>query len=154
MAGEKINIITLNVNGLNNLEKADRLFHMLNFKKFDIILLQETKIERHKAPDLINLWYQTTEGGQAFFNPSETKGARGVAVLLANKLKNAKTKNIDTTTFNERAILMEIEFENEWFHITNVYAPNDAKNRKSFLQKIGEAMDPNKTNFLAGDLIS
>ena len=151
MAGEKINIITLNVNGLNNLEKADRLFHMLNFKKFDIILLQETKIERHKAPDLINLWYQTTEGGQAFFNPSETKGARGVAVLLANKLKNAKTKNIDTTTFNERAILMEIEFENEWFHITNVYAPNDAKNRKSFLQKIGEAMDPNKTNFLAGD---
>ena len=46
--GEEIKIASLNVNGINNLSKRNRLIHLFNDKerhKFDIILVQETKLD-------------------------------------------------------------------------------------------------------------
>ena len=48
MIGEEIKIASLNVNGINNFSKRNRLFHLFNDKerhKFDIILVQETKLD-------------------------------------------------------------------------------------------------------------
>ena len=40
--GELINSLSLNVRGLQNRNKQNKIFQFLKTKKFDIILLQET----------------------------------------------------------------------------------------------------------------
>lgn len=39
---ENLNIVSLNVSGLQNNNKRNRIFQYLKIKKYDVILLQET----------------------------------------------------------------------------------------------------------------
>ena len=78
----KLCIISLNINGLFDENKRQNLFQILENKKADIILLQEThsKIEEEKK-------WQKKWKGKSFWHSGNTESkASGVAILLKENL--------------------------------------------------------------------
>ena len=72
-----VSICTINVNGIAELPKCEKVFRYLLDNHFDIYLLQETHL-----PDVIQgkLW-ETQWGGHALWSPG-TKRSAGVGLLL------------------------------------------------------------------------
>ena len=56
MSQNKVNILTLNVRGLNDISKRHNIYQWIKDQKSDIILLQETYCTKKLEPILINEW--------------------------------------------------------------------------------------------------
>ena len=87
----KLNVLKVNVNGLNNLNKRDKIFNLLKAKKIDIALLQEnhstktTDIQRQKK------WT-----GTSFWNSGPTHQSVLVAITFNEKFQG-KIQGISMT---------------------------------------------------------
>ena len=120
-------ISTLNVNGLREKSKRQKLFNHFKVHSHDIIFLQET----HCKDESESLKWGKEWGGESIWNNGSSQ-SRGVAILFK--------KNLDVDV---RDILKDIEgrlmsvsatFTTEYY-LTNVYVPNNSSERKEFLQK-------------------
>ena len=80
--------LTVNVNGLNNFNKRDKIFNLLKTKKIDLALLQET----HSTKTTETQW-QKEWTGMAFWNSGPTHQSAGVSILFTEKFEG-KIQNI------------------------------------------------------------
>src|SRR5438067_4469662 len=105
----KIKIATLNVKGLNNKSKAQRILTLLKSYKLDIILLQET-----------NLTDTTTRNFLSQQWNYDSIWSSKTAILAGNK----KIQFSNSQEFLDGRILQtRTSFRHHNYLITNIYAP-------------------------------
>ena len=110
-----INIVSLNVRGLNDKIKRRSIFNK-HRNRCHILCLQET----HSTKETCELW--TNEwGGQAFYSHGE-RNARGVAIYV-NRSFNGTVKEYKIDP-NGRTCIVDVTFNDQTFRIVCIYAPN------------------------------
>ena len=70
------NICTLNVKGLNNKFKREKIFTYLKQQQFSVCLLQETHL-----PSNNKITYQDEWGGKSFFSGTSSNSAGGCILI-------------------------------------------------------------------------
>ena len=123
---ENLQIASLNIRGLQN--KRNRIFQYFKSKKYDIILVQET----YSTPQDENFRKKEWEG-PAFFS-SLNNHKCGVAILCTNNQNKLKASY--ENKYKPGHLSIKIEIESSSFIITNIYAPNIPRKRKTFFQKL------------------
>ena len=81
---ENLNLVSLNVRGLQNTNKRNRIFQYFKIKKYDVVLLQET----YSTLEDENKWKKEWEG-PAFFSSLNNHKCR-VAILCTNNENKLK----------------------------------------------------------------
>lgn len=119
MSTNQIKIMSLNVNGLNNPIKRQKVMTKIKKEKAQIIFLQETHLtqpehDKLKKCGYRNSYHSTFKGGCK----------RGVAILITNATqfdceKECKDKE-------GRYIIIKGRLENEMVTLVNIYAPPDS----------------------------
>lgn len=144
---EKLEIISVNVRGLNTPEKRKKIYSWLKESNTDIVLLQETHyIEKNE-----NL-YNYNWKGDSFHAFSDSAFSKGVSVLFNDKIKT-NIMNV-RKSIDGRRILINIEIDSKIFTLVNIYAPNDANKRCEFFKKLKVFISKNCINeniILCGD---
>ena len=139
------NIATLNVRGA--IKKPDKRINILSgikLNNLDILLLQETHVNNLKIKFEIDRFFDC----QSFWSFG-SNDSRGVAILLMNNFNYEITK-FDTD--NEGRILKIVLQTNlGCLNIINIYAPNDASNRKIFFKSIDHFFIGASPIILGGD---
>lgn len=111
------NIISLNVRGISNKVKRDKLFCWLKEQPFDICLLQET----HSTMETNLIWEK--EWGKNSFFSGESSNSKGTAILING--------SYDVKIIAHHEILkgriqaLQLEKNNHTFIIINIYGPNN-----------------------------
>ena len=121
-------IITLNVRGLNNSVKRQSIFHWLESKQYDIICLQETFCTEDSKSEISADWK-----GQSFHCISNSKHSKGVSILLSDKFEHS-VNNYHICN-DGRKILINIKHCGQTYSIACIYAPTEVSYRKDFLSK-------------------
>ena len=112
----ELKLFSQNVRGLSDSSKRRKIFHWLNDKDVNVILLQET----HSTKETEHLW-RSEWGGSILFSHGKSN-ARGVCILLKN---NINYNLINTISDDEgRYLILDIEFGDVKMSLTNVYGPN------------------------------
>lgn len=144
----EIHFVSLNAQGLRDLNKRARLKQWMIQQKANILYIQETHFTKEMSRSL----EQEFADWQVFHSFGKNN-SRGVSIFikksLAFEVNSAKTK-ID----NEgRYILIIASKENEIFTLLNLYAPNDAKSRNVFFRNLNELMTDDTCGYivLGGD---
>jgi exonuclease III len=76
-------------------------------------------------------------GGNSFFNCG-TSDSRGVGILLGKKFKeNVEFFSQDNSG---RILRSTLKINDSTFYISNIYAPNNGKERKSFFNAINDTL--------------
>ncbi len=124
----RLKCISINVNGLHDNKKRRAIFNWLHKKSYDIVLLQET----HCDSDKYKLWSREWSGVSYWTKYSSKE--KGVAILLSKK-RVYDVRNVNEDNDQGRIITCELYENDKMFNIVNIYAPNDGKERKKFLEK-------------------
>ena len=111
------NICTLNVKGLNNKIKREKVFTYLEQENFSVCLLQETHLPLKNKNAYENEW-----GGKCFFSGTSSNSA-GVCILINPTVHHVILEYEDIVPGLIQAI--EISIENKVVTILNIYGPND-----------------------------
>lgn len=117
--GEKITLISLNVNGIGNTVKRRMLFKRLRMYNNAIICLQETHVCQSQLDWIQGLW-----GGKVALAGNSTQSA-GVMILLSKDV-NWSMK----TLYGDRLghyLIVRVEFENHSLLLANLYMPTADK---------------------------
>ena len=138
-------IATQNCKGLHLSNKSDLLKILIEKENPDILLLQETHVDSLKLGKLI----EKKIGGKFFWSYG-TNNARGVGVYIKSSLNFVFYKFI-TDPFG-RFIVIDAKIHDNDFRIINVYAPNNAADRKQFFKDIYPYFVTPKTIIFGGDL--
>ena len=122
---ENIQIVSLNVRGLQNKNKRNIIFQYFKTKKFDVILLQET----YSTLQDKNKWKKEREGPAFFSSLSNHKC--GVAILCTNNKNKLKATYRNSCKAGRHP---SIKIEMEWlsYTIMNIYTPNVPRKRERF----------------------
>ena len=136
-----INIITLNVRGLQDQSKRRSVFNFYR-KRAKILCLQES----HSDSKSEKLW-RSEFGGEILYSHGETN-ARGVCILFS---KQSGVKIIRSKHDEEgRILICEIEVDGHRCVITNIYAPN--YDCPAFFMKVAEMLeDFSEAKIVLGD---
>ena len=116
---DKINIVSLNVRGLNNGLKRRRVFRFLKMYKADMCLLQETYCSKDQERIWASEW-----GNRCIFSNGSNKSC-GVAILCSKKC--ALSVNEINRDINGRELIVNCNFNGLDYVIANLYAPNEDK---------------------------
>ena len=109
-------IITWNIRGMNNIHKLDVIQNFVRKQKDDIMVIQETKMDKVKAENL-----------KSFKNysimPSSSKGALG-GTLIMWKHSPFIGSLMDV---NKHLIAVKIQSpsQDNFYYVVNVYTPNN-----------------------------
>jgi len=145
-----LKLVSLNVRGMRG-DKRYVIFKWLKDNQFDICLLQETY-----CTDSFKQKFDKDWEGKTFHATSDSSHSRGVCILFRNSMEY---RVISMFTCNTgRCILVNVEINGDEYTFVNIYAPNNVKDRISFLKKVEDMIESNavsKTNLLiAGDFNS
>jgi exonuclease III len=133
MAEVNFKMISLNVRGLNNVNKRKAVLRWLEKSNYDIALLQET----HSTQEVEKLWHNDWKGPIFFSNG--TSNSKGCCILISNKLD---FKPLSVKIDGEgRFLIIQCLIADETIAIVNVYAPNKESERIAFLKQLNESMD-------------
>ena len=135
---------TVNVNGIAEHPKREKVFKHLLDKHYDIYLLQETHL-----PDVTQgeLWEQQW-GGRALWSPGTNRSA-GVGLLLhPGSAIEITAHKIDT---DGRVLSAKLKNHGQIFQIINVYAPNKHSDRETFFGTLWRLAFRNVDTIMAGD---
>ena len=139
-----MSICTINVNGIAELPKREKVFKYLLDKHFDIYFLQETHL-----PDVTQgkLW-ENQWGGRALWSPGTNQSA-GVGLLLhPGSSIEIISHNIDT---EGRVLVAKLKHNDRTFQLVNVYAPNKHSERKTFFGTLWRLVFRNVDTIMTGD---
>ena len=108
-------IITWNIRGLNNSHKLDIVQNFVREKKSDLLLLQETKMEKERAKKIKSF-------NEYYLKASSLEGALGGTIMLWKK------SYYSSFVLNERKHFMVVRITSinqnyEWY-IVNMCAPD------------------------------
>ena len=139
-----IKLITLNVNGIAEHSKRQKIYNYLKTLDADIVCLQET----HSATDADSRTWTEEWGGEAIWNHGSNR-SRGTAVLFNPKHK------VDIPEVNKdnegRVIALTTHIKNTELNIVNVYAPTVPTQRKVFFANLWQYLTGMNNVLLAGD---
>lgn len=125
-----LHLLTLNVQGLREQRKRYRLYEWLKNQKFGIALVQET----HFSNEIVNEINNEINDFATAFHSFGKSNSRGVSVFFSKKLPISIINFISDA--DGRYIMLNIEIDECFYTIINVYAPNEEKNRNVFFKKI------------------
>jgi exonuclease III len=138
-----INILTCNINGLNDQTKRDNFFGFLKKSSYDLILLQETK----SGPSTVKQWGDEWTG-ESIWNSGPSHSCCGVAILSKSNISLTELKR----DANGRILNAMIKIDEHEMQVLNIYAPNVPRERRHFFGDLGEfSQDTGLPVLLAGD---
>ena len=139
-----VSICTVNVNGIAEPAKRDKVFKYLLNRPFDIFLLQETHLSDVTQGEL----WEKQWGGPALWSPGTNRSA-GVGLLIHPKsaVEIADYK-MDT---DGRVLVVKLKYINQIFQLLNVYAPNHHSEREMFFSNLWRLVFRNVDIIVAGD---
>ena len=138
-----IHISSLNVRGLRNKEKREKIFTWLKDQSLSIIFLQET----HSSNEIMNIW-EKQWGSKAYFSGNSSQ-SKGVAILINNNF------NYNIIEYRDlmpgRLQTLEIEINDKNLTLINIYGPN--KDDTSVFENLENYVNNNneKTFIMGGD---
>jgi len=145
---DKLKCATLNVRGLNDKVKRDKVFRWIKSQNIDITFVQETFC----TEDFVTL-FDSCWKGVIIHGPSDSKHSRGVCIMLNDNL-SVSVSNV-LKSHDGRRVLANVCIENNPVTLVCVYAPNDEKARKIYFQRTKVWVDKhadNKTDIIcSGD---
>uniref|UniRef100_A0A2D4PX86 Endonuclease/exonuclease/phosphatase domain-containing protein n=1 Tax=Micrurus surinamensis TaxID=129470 RepID=A0A2D4PX86_MICSU len=127
--GEELNLISININGLNSAKK--KILGKLCKEKTDIISLQEIHIQKSDEKYL-----EYPKLGKLFTSPADKKKKKGIAVYIREEIKT-KLVFVDP---NGRILMLEIWLPHKKVLFAFIYAPNEKQQEfyKNLHEKIVE----------------
>ena len=124
-----INIISLNVRGIVNATKRDKMFLWFKNQNADIVLIQESHCTQSKLHRFKSSWK-----GKSYYELTNSAFSKGVGILFK---ENIDVKVTDNISFGDgRALLINAELYGEKICIVNVYAPNRDHERTVFFRDL------------------
>ena len=138
-----IKLCSLNVRGLRNKDKREKMFCWLKDQQYDIILLQET----HSTSDIKNQWMD--EWGNLSFFSGIKSNSQGAAILINKNVKCEIVNYFDI--FKGRLQALEIRINDRNITIINIYGPNN--DEISLFEKLEEflLLNNDKSIIVGGD---
>lgn len=139
-----ISLVSMNVNGLNNPIKRNKVILKMRKVKARIIFLQETHLSLEEHEKLKKCGYRNT-----FHSTYRQSRKRGVAILIQNSTNCESLKEIKDK--EGRYIIVQGKLENEMVTLINVYAPPEST--KHFYESLFStiASESEGTVICAGD---
>ena len=141
MTNTKLSILSLNINGLSEDKKRNKLFENLANKDIDIILI-------HSTNKSINKWKKEWLG-KSFWNYGKIPKSSRVAMLLKKDLE------IETHTMlkDEESRILSLNFSLEWknYQIINIYAPTKNSEKSKFYKHLKNYVNTKQNLILGGD---
>ena len=126
--GIDLKFLSLNVRGINNFIKRQKLFTWFKKSKADIIFIQETYSSEENEKQWINEW-----GGHITFSHG-TKHSKGSAILIK---KGRDISIVDAENdLAGRYNYLELDVEGTHVKILNIYAPNHENQQIQFYKNI------------------
>ena len=133
----RLNITSLNVNGLHDDNKRQKTYEMLINTKIEIGFLQET----HSTPEASKKWKKEWLGKSIWHSGTIPK-ASGVApreIVQTQKHKDGQILNCI------------IKFEDDTYQLINIYAPTKPGRRNFFKKDLQNFIKCDQKTILAGD---
>ena len=144
---KKLCMLTLNAQGLRNKKKRHKLYEWMKCQKYGILFLQEThftdEICRVIENEIIDLCFA--------FHSVGTTNSCGVSIFIKKDLP-VQILNYENSG-DGRYIYVNIELDDTYYTLANIYAPNDTKLRNIFFKKQIEKINKYKkgTLIIGGD---
>ena len=136
MHSRMLHFISVNVRGLRNKEKREKIFKWLNYQKFDIVLMQETFVTQ----DLENI-LKSERKCLLFFN-NGTNHSKGVMIGVKNNLPLNIKECI--TQPGGRVIGVRFSFDKKCYFLVNVYAPTKSSEKRTFFKRFLSWLEKHK----------
>ena len=114
-----LNVITLNINGLNLKEKQEKLVDHLKSNHIHCCLIQE-----HNIKDENSIYDVIRNDFDIFLNP--TIRLKGGTLTLINKRLQYNVICCEKS-YDSRILSLKIKIETQILHLLNVYAPSGNK---------------------------
>lgn len=137
------NLISINSQGLQNLNRRQTVFTLLKKQKYDITFLQETHWTDELQSDILREW-----GGTILFHNFDST-AQGTAVLFHPNFIFQSHQNCNNSQGRTQQIV--IEHSDHKFNLVNVYAPRTDKEEQHYFITIPSYLSSTEENILGGD---
>ena len=145
-----LKVVSINVNGIAS-EMWTKL-RSLHRSKFDIILLQETKLkDADLNDDLLYRWGQVSDG-EAFSSPAASSQSGGVAVLLSSYACSIlhDREKIPIQSDGHRQIIVSASLNEQRVYLQSIYAPARRADRPDFFNNLTNPTTPG-SHIIGGD---
>ena len=138
-----VNVVSVNINGLRDVEKFQKFAKYCSENYFDIVGVQETFWDNEFISNIEKFWE-----GKMYVSCSDTQ-RQGVAFMVSNRVKN----NIEEIqNFDGRCIHIKFKQDEKEIDIVNCYAPNIVKDKFNFFEKIFSKISDVENLILLGDM--
>ena len=127
-----LKLISLNVRGLGNFRKRREIFTWCRKQKADVTFLQET----HSTKNCEAQWKK--EWGSLIIFSHGTSNARGVAVLIKNKLDVVIQQELSDS--KGRLLSLNVKIKDKHYRLINVYGPNKDAEAICFYQNLSSTL--------------
>ena len=148
---QRLNFATLNVRGLNDVNKRKKTIHYLKSINADVILLQETFCTQNLKQTIDKEW---SNDYLMIHNCTTSAHSRGVSILFKKELKPEIIETYHSP--DARLLLVSAKMYDNVFVFANLYEPNTVNARQEFFsqnaRKIKQFASFNTNIFAAGDL--
>ncbi len=129
-ANFKFKVCSLNVRGLNEKRKRNRVAHFLKSNQIEVACIQET----HCIKSFKRTFEHSFNKKDIFHSFSESTRSKGVAVIFSKNSNFEINKVLDK--FDGRTILVQCTKDDHKFLIANIYAPNKITERCEYLDNL------------------
>jgi exonuclease III len=126
------NLLTLNINGLNDHIKRTALIDWLKCMKADIVCLQETHASSHSS---IKGWFRNS--GFYVASSSISNKRCGTAILVRDIFSITQVKRDDDGRF----LQVEVDIGGQKLRFVSLYAPNRNPARNAFFASVPDFVD-------------
>ena len=164
----RLRLLSLNVNGLADLDKRRALFATLTNGPWDVVCLQET---HQRVSDDGNQWAQTGAApgqpwpGWSFWRrgpPAATTGLNGrrrratagVAILIRESCCCTAVAEVAPSTDDGRRLRVDFSLHDHQYSVITAYTPCDQLSRLAFIPTLAADLPPtdsHRTVLLCGD---
>ncbi len=139
------NLLSLNVNGLNDRIKRTALVDWLKCMKVDVACLQETHAPSHES---IRKWFANS--GFRVVSSSVSNKRCGSAILVKDSLNVKQVIRDDAGRFVQALV----DFGEDQLSFISLYAPNKNPDRNAFFSSLTGLIDLTRPTFVCGDFNS
>ena len=138
-------LVSLNVNGLNDQTKRTTFIHWLQCLKADVVCLQETHAASHRV---LCSWFRNSNYAVASSSISNKRA--GTAILVSNQHQLHQVWRDD----EGRLTQVEVSVGEQRCRVVSLYAPNKNPSRNKFFVSVADFLDLSVPTFLCGDFNS
>ena len=111
-----IKFLTVNCQGLGNIEKRKDVFHFLKSKNYNIYCLQDTHFTSEIESSIRSMW-----GFDCFFS-SFSSNSRGVSILFNNNFEYEVLK--EKRDLNGNYLALDVVIDKQKLTLLSLYGPN------------------------------